>query len=51
MKFANIPIETAKRLIQSFSFESQLVKNWSVEQTRNIQAALEQIEFPVEEEA
>tara|TARA_R110000851_G_scaffold120189_2_gene248422 strand:- start:4256 stop:4411 length:156 start_codon:yes stop_codon:yes gene_type:complete len=50
MEFANIPIETAKQLIQAFSFESQLVKNWSVEQTRNVQIALETIEFPVEEE-
>jgi hypothetical protein len=51
MKFANIPVETAKQLIQAFSFKSNLVNNWSVEQTRQVQQALETIEFPVEEEA
>jgi len=50
MKYANIPEETAKRLITAFSFESPLVRSWTVAQTAEVQAALSQIEFKIEEE-
>lgn len=50
MKYANIPLQTAKDLIAAFSFESALVSSWSVQQTKQVQQALELIEFPIEEE-
>ena len=49
MKFANIPVEIAQNLIKAFSFDSPLVAKWAVDQTKEIQQALSQIEFPIEE--